>query len=139
MDPCSWGSPFLSVQQKQVRNQLPEEQKCVEFLSTMHTLEAIKKKCIVPFKMSINSIWKKESPQKIYSTMKQIEKMQTWGHLRNFEIVFNKKETKKLLFFFITLSKSTNFKYPQVFPAKIKVCPTLLIHNRNKGNWHFQV
>lgn len=82
---------------------------------------------------------KRKSPQKIYSTMKQIEKMQRWGHLRNFEIVFNKKETKKLLFFFITLSKSTNFKYPQVFPAKIKVCPTLLIHNRNKGNWHFQV
>lgn len=35
--------------------------------------------------------------------MKQIEKMQRCGHLRNFEIVFNKKETKKLFIFFITL------------------------------------
>lgn len=35
--------------------------------------------------------------------MKQIEKMQGWGHLRNFEKVFNKKETKKLFIFFITL------------------------------------
>lgn len=31
--------------------------------------------------------------------MKQIEKMQRWGHLRNFEIVFNKKETKNYFFY----------------------------------------